>query len=65
MANKNAKKGAVIKTTAPKIEKLDKDIVIVKFLKSHTPYIKDEIAGFDKKFAQKLIDGDVASEFKK
>lgn len=48
-----------------KAEKPIRDIVVVKFLKSFTPYIKDEVAGFDKKFANKLIDKEVAEEFTK
>lgn len=61
-ANKNVAKNVVVKNET---EKIDKDIVVVRFLKNHTPYIKDEIAGFDKKFANKLIDKEVAEQFKK
>jgi hypothetical protein len=46
-------------------EKPTKDIMVVKFLKAFTPYVKDEIAGFNKKFAYKLIDKEVAEEFTK
>ncbi len=44
-------------------EKKEKNIVLVKFDRSYTPYVKGEVAGFDKKFAEKLIDKGIASEF--
>lgn len=47
---------------APAEEK-KKDIVLVEFLRSHTPYVKGEVAGFDKKFANKLIEAEIAQEF--
>jgi len=46
-------------------EKLDKDIVIVQFTKSWTPYVRGEVAGFNKKLAEKLIDNDIAEVYKK
>jgi len=42
-----------------------KDIVLVQFLRSYTPYIKGEVAGFSKKHANKLIEAEIAEEFKK
>jgi len=51
--------------TEVKNEKLSKDIVLVQFVKSWTPYVKGEVAGFDKKMAEKLIDHDFAIEHKK
>lgn len=65
MANKKPATKNVAKKEVVNVEKIDKDIVVVRFLKNHTPYIKDEIAGFDKKFANKLIDKEVAEQFKK
>lgn len=52
-------------TNEVKNEKLDKDIVIVQFTKSWTPYVRGEVAGFNKKLAEKLIDNDIAEVYKK
>lgn len=54
----NAKNQAV-KTTN------DKNIIVIKFIKSYTPYIKGDVAGVEKKLANKLIDGEIAEKFGK
>ena len=57
--------GSANKNNTPAEEKKDKDIVLVQFLRSYTPYIKGEVAGFSKKHANKLIEAEIAEEFKK
>jgi len=61
--NKNANKG--VSGIGMKKDDDKKVIVLVKFLKSYTPYIKGEVAGFDKKFAGKLIEHEIAEKFNK
>jgi len=45
-----------------KKEKLDKDITVVQFIKSWTPYVRGEVAGFDDELAEKLIKNGLAEE---
>lgn len=42
-----------------------RDIVLVKFLRSWTPYVKGEVAGFKKKMAEKLLEADIVENYKK
>jgi len=65
MAKNNANANANANAGEEKEEKLSKDITLVKFLRPHTPYIKGEVAGFNKKFAEKLIEAEIAEEFEK
>ena len=46
----------------PKV-KVEKDIVLVEFVKGWTPYVVGEIAGFKKGFAEQLIKGGRAVEY--
>lgn len=52
-------------TNADKKEKVNKDIVLVEFIKSWTPYVRGEVAGFDKKMADKLLEAQIVVEYKK
>lgn len=59
MAKKNVKKEEV---KTPKI-KIEKDVVLVEFVKGWTPYVVGEIAGFKKSLAEQLIKGGRAVEY--
>lgn len=58
-ANKNANAGN------KKEEKMSKDIVLVKFVRSYTPYVKGEVAGFKNKVADQFIEKGFAEKYKK
>ncbi len=46
-------------------KKEKKEIVAVKFVKSHTPYVVGDIAGFNAKTAEKLVKMEVAKKVTK
>lgn len=46
-------------------EKEKKNLVLVKFMRSYTPYVKGEVAGFSKKYAEKLFEAEIAVPHKK
>ncbi|NCD40562.1 MAG: hypothetical protein EOL88_00570 [Bacteroidia bacterium] len=52
--------------TSNKEEKKEtKKLVLIEFVKPHTPYIKGEVAGFNKSLAEKFIKKGFAKEYKK
>lgn len=60
MAKAKAKKPQVASE-----KKETKGLVLVQFNRSFTPYVKGEVAGFEKDYAEQLIKKDIATPFKK
>lgn len=45
--------------------KLAKGIILLQFIRSWTPYVKGEVAGFKKELADKLKKNNIAENYKK